>query len=775
VTLSVSRVLLLGMAALLLGPHLALAAGAPKIFHWAGMYSAGSGNTDADNITLAGYNPVPFLWRYDPTANGVPSPRARLTYHWQHSGAIAASSLAWRAFLVFQDAAPVIGGNAAEVNDIANTVAWFQKQGYPIDYVFADLEGYYPDGDWSNLYNLINQVRGVPVGATTGIGNFAWYPGMIDLSADYPKSADRRPMNQYYGTAAGNGLAGLNVAMPVAYVMQAYDLHADDPSDWGSTWWQNSGLPNSLISSLTYNQQAAIGSPYLSPNERAGMFYAPLEQVSLAKRNLPAGHQLIPWVSAFQSVAGVPTLQPGMAPTLQDNEALLEHLRLRGADGFYTFGYDGFAAYQGTYADGSTFTEPPLHAYSAAMASAWHSLDWFFALPTQVGMVIADLPLNLLTFKNTGGTYIDPAGRNGGIEWSGYQRGNRVLAVISNLGNGAQAAIGGGSGTSGNWQSAFASLGSNLPAQSPVVPAGNHLVIQYLTDPTLLSVGSYALGSSLGSAQGWHTSPANWTVASAAGSGDGTAPVIAVTNSTATAWVANAQTANPGGIGTSVNDTMVYACKIYTGWSGSGSASFSPVVGTGPTVPVSAAQQGPTLWVYAGGSTNYWAFGTNFASGGSYQSMNAPPVANTWYQVAMTVNPASNLVSIFVRNLTAGGGWILLQFGGGAGTVTSLPAGIVAGTASPSLYNGFEISGSPGAQFDALQAELSAFPPSPAATYDPGTYVYTPPSIGPSPGGGGSPTDGPLPLWALAGLGGGLVSLATAVARRRRRAQRASG
>jgi hypothetical protein len=738
------------------------------MFQWAGMYSANAGNTNADNVTFAGYNPVPFLWRYDPTVNQAPSPRARLTYHWQHSAASAASPLAWRAFLVFQDAAPVIGGNSANKNDIANTVSWFQTQGYPIDYVFADLEGYYPDGDWSNLYALINQVRATAVGAHTGIGNFAWYPGQVDLSADYPKYADRRTAHQYYGTSASNGLAGLTVAMPVAYAMQAYELHADDPS-WGASWWQSSGLPSSLIGSLAYNQQAAIGSPYLSPNERAALFYGPLEQVSLGKRNLPAGHQLIPWVSAFQSSTQVPALQPGMAPTVEDNEALLEHIRLRGADGYYAFGYDGFAAYQGTYTDGSHFTALPLHAYAAAMASTWHSMDWFFALPSHVGGISADRPLNLYTFKNTGGTYIDPVSHNGGIEWSGYQRGNRVLAIISNLGNGAQAASGPGSGASGNWGSVFSAIGSNLPSQSPVVPPGSHLILQYLTNPAMLTFSGLPPGTTLGSTQGWHSSASTLRVMTAAGSGIGGGAVLGITGATTTAWVANTQTANPGGIGATGNDVMVYTCKLYTGWSGNGSATFAPVVGGGSSIPVNAAQQGPTLWATIASSASSWGFGANFAAGATYTATNASPVANAWYQVALIVNPADNQVMIYVQNLTSGGGWVLLQFSGG---VTMLPAGLVPGTESPTLYDGFEISGPPGAQFDALGAELYAYPQTPASTYNPGTYVFTPPS-GNGPGSGGPPTDGPLPDWVVWVLGVGLIGLTLrAEAIRRRSAPR---
>src|SRR5262249_39403385 len=113
----------------------------PKIFRFGGMYSTDSGNPEPGLTAPPGYNPVPELWRDDPMVNGEPSRRARLTYRWQQSGATAVPPRAWRAFLVHQHAAPVIGGEAANAHDIAYTLAWLQAQSYPIDYVFADLEG----------------------------------------------------------------------------------------------------------------------------------------------------------------------------------------------------------------------------------------------------------------------------------------------------------------------------------------------------------------------------------------------------------------------------------------------------------------------------------------------------------------------------------------------------------------------------------------------------------------------------------------------------------
>jgi hypothetical protein len=678
------------------------------------MYSSNSGNTDADVNASPGFNPVPFLWRFDPMTDGIPSPRARNTYLWQQAGATASPPSAWRAFFAYQDAATVVGGNPANAHDIANTLAWFQVQHYPLDDVFADFEG--TSDDWSNISDLVDQVRNSPAGADARIGNYAWFPGPINLGADYPHFADLRVQSAEYATKASNGMAGLNVAMPAGYALQAYIIHADDAYSWGAGWWTNSLLPASAIPLLTYNQQAAIGTAYLSPNERSGMFYGPLEQVSAARRSLPDGQQLIPWVSPFQVGNGLPALQPGQVPTAADNRAFLEHCRLRGADGFAAFGYDGIPAYVGTYSDNTTYTVDAYHAYATDMAATWHSMDWFFALPTVVGAITADRPLNLYTFKNTGGTYVDPGGRNGGIEWSGYQRGNRILALISNLGNGAQAATGTGAGNNGNWQSVFTSLGAALPKQSPVVPAGNHNVVQYLTNPALTDFNAYGANTVLGTDEGWHVSAANFVVKPAAGTGDGSNRVVAIVGRAAIAWFANATTANPGGIGATANDTMMYSFKLFTGWSGTGSAAFAPVVGSGSSVPVTPHHDGPTLWVYTGDTQNYWAFGSNYASGGPSHATNVIPTANTWYQIKMILDPSTDLATIHVLNLSAGNGtWQLLQFGAS----TSVGAGLIPGEESPSLYNGYQISGSPGAQFDDISAELYPYPTSPHSTYNP--------------------------------------------------------
>ena len=68
-----------------------------------------------------------------------------------------------------------------------------------------------------------------------------------------------------------------------------------------------------------------------------------------------------------------------------------------------------------------------------------------------------------------------------------------------------------------------------------------------------------------------------------------------------------------------------------------------------------------------------------------------------------------------MENTTGAGTWQVLQFGAS----TSVGAGLISGEESPSLYNGYQISGSPGAQFDDMSAELYPYPASPPSTYTP--------------------------------------------------------
>ncbi|MEJ0005133.1 MAG: hypothetical protein WDM77_01760 [Steroidobacteraceae bacterium] len=219
-----------------LSPSLpALAQSPPLLFQ--GLYSPNSGNTDLSSATDPGFNATPVLWHFDPMSNGIPSLRARNTYAWQARRTTINIPSAWRAFYAVQDAAVVAGGNPADAQDIANTLAWFSNQDATLDYVFDDFEGQGTAGDWSNIQNLVNQVRGSVAGANAGIGSYSKYYGSLDLSQPYPYQSDRRLDSRYYASGAANGASGLTVAMPACYPMQYLTNHADDTYSWGQSWW----------------------------------------------------------------------------------------------------------------------------------------------------------------------------------------------------------------------------------------------------------------------------------------------------------------------------------------------------------------------------------------------------------------------------------------------------------------------------------------------------------------------------------------------------------
>ncbi len=145
----------------------------------------------------------------------------------------------------------------------------------------------------------------------------------------------------------------------------------------------------------------------VAPNKRSALFWAPLEQISAVKLALPAGHQLIPFVTDFVAIehlSGYPDTYDAPPPPPEDNVALLQHARLRGANGYYLY---------------STAEPSDMEQYRGDMLQAWGSLDWLFAGgPTST-------ILNLATDKASG------------LQWSGAVTDNGAAILVSNLGNAA--------------------------------------------------------------------------------------------------------------------------------------------------------------------------------------------------------------------------------------------------------------------------------------------------------------------------------------------------
>ena len=110
---------------------------------------------------------------------------------------------------------------------------------------------------------------------------------------------------------------------------------------------------------------------------------------------------LIPWIAPFIAWAGYEATPPPPA----DVEALTQHLRLRGADAFYSFspGADDHPDFDA-------------RSYRQFALAAWLALDEYFEGPDVVEV------LNLETDKTAG------------VEWSGIRNDDRIVILASNLG-----------------------------------------------------------------------------------------------------------------------------------------------------------------------------------------------------------------------------------------------------------------------------------------------------------------------------------------------------
>jgi hypothetical protein len=239
-----------------------------------------------------------------------------------------------------------------------------------MEYVFMDLEGHTLDNVEPNVVEVVARSRAV--NPDIRAGNYNYFPGEYDGSLPYQSQADRT--NDYYG-ADLNGIyltSGLDIAMPSCYPYEYHERHAL-PGQYGGS----------------------------SPNKRSALFWAPLERLSVAKRNLPAGHMLMPWIAPFIAWDGY----EAPPPTMADVAALTQHFRLRGADAFYSYspGADDHPDFSG-------------ESYRQFVLTVWRRLDQDFE-----GSGALEV-LNLETNKTEG------------VEWSGIRNGERTVILASNLG-----------------------------------------------------------------------------------------------------------------------------------------------------------------------------------------------------------------------------------------------------------------------------------------------------------------------------------------------------
>lgn len=248
-----------------------------------------------------------------------------------------------------------------------------------VDYVLMDLEGDAEDVA-RNIQEVSRMVRAHPNPAVRSafIGNYADTACTTDERIIWPDLRDRTNWNGSGWDRSAWYSEFLNVSMPVCYPYESASRLCDI---------------------------AIQGDTGVCPNPRAAEFWSALESFSSAKRVLPAGHKIIPWVSPYVPYVGNDprNVYNAPLPPLSDLRSLLVHMRLRGADdGFYVFD-DWGKAY------------PPYDSYAGMALDLWKTLDIFRKIPGKREVLTLD------THKTTG------------VEWSGVRVGNVVTIFVTNL------------------------------------------------------------------------------------------------------------------------------------------------------------------------------------------------------------------------------------------------------------------------------------------------------------------------------------------------------
>ena len=249
-----------------------------------------------------------------------------------------------------------------------------------LDYVLMDLEPSWQSTANANVAEAVNQVRAHsnPRINQAKVGNYNYFPcsTLPWLPYPYQNSSSRQQMvNGAYDST------GVNVAMPSLYPYEYYEVHTRS-SSWGSQ---------------------------VAPNKRSALFWAPLAKLSETKKSLPAGHELIPYMNNM--VQYTDDSYHADPPTKEDCAALLQHTRLRGADGYYIW-----RTYAFEMEDGTPYSYDN-DEYRGDMLNAWTSLDWLYAGTSQPQI------LNLETDKLSG------------LQWSTTVTDQGVAVLVSNMGN----------------------------------------------------------------------------------------------------------------------------------------------------------------------------------------------------------------------------------------------------------------------------------------------------------------------------------------------------
>ncbi|MCF6177541.1 MAG: LamG domain-containing protein [Victivallaceae bacterium] len=291
---------------------------------------------------------------------------------------------------------------SSDPDTLTDVMNYLNSNSYYLDFVFADFESSTED---ENCNEMVNQVRAHanPEINSAYIGNYGEYPGATDYSELWG-NFDRTARHNFYINS------GMNIAMPSLYPYTAYRNHSERPDIFGT--------------------DLCVSIPH-------ALFWTPLERYSTAKNNLPAGHVMIPWIGGLVDNPGY--VAP--VPSKIECRSLLQHVRLRGADGYYTWSNGANT----NYTDNADFRDDMLQ-------NGWQPLDWFFNRPG------VNEILNLTTNKT------------GGVEWSGIRRGNRCMFIFSNY-------------TTSSQQVDLPNNIENIPDLSPSIAAGEHLLLDYVIGP----------------------------------------------------------------------------------------------------------------------------------------------------------------------------------------------------------------------------------------------------------------------------------------------------
>jgi hypothetical protein len=281
-----------------------------------------------------------------------------------------------------------------------------------LDYLFMDLE-MNDEMVELNIPEIVRTVRSHPNPdvANAFIGNYH------ELAATYDRAYVWEPLRtrdavgpQRWNRAALYANSGLNVSMPNAYPFEAYSVHS---------------------------KVGAQGEAGITPNDRAALLWAPVEHVSAAARALPEGHKLVPYVTTYIEHPDPTESEMYNAPPSpsEDAAALIQHIRLRGSDGFVFFSPVNVD---------SNHPELNYETYRDLALKSWASLDHAFNDAETVDI------LTLTTEKTSG------------LIWSGVRNGNKVTILVSNL-----------SGLGGSLSVRLPDI-DGLPATSPPVSDGSH-------------------------------------------------------------------------------------------------------------------------------------------------------------------------------------------------------------------------------------------------------------------------------------------------------------